>query len=305
MVLILPRPSTAEPRDPWRPAPSQVACVGFRVGEAPLPAMEHVEHVLFVGTSMPIGIARRIRGEDRELAASSQVSGYMTAVCKAVDFGYPGSNPGPATTSENSLLISPCSGEELVLGCPVASGGNRPATVGPGEYVAKSHTMAVVWPPSPRKAWCIGFRLIGARSGRSSGARPCCAETCPYRLRRGPVDGHAGRRGEPSQPSASGHRGRPSRLQRSGRFARPVSPTDLAAAAQAAAHAAFMAVAMSFAVRAECGRSGRSSQERRCINQPVAQTFDQGSGARRSRATLEQEPQIWGRADPRAVYATG
>ena len=118
----------------------------------------------------------------------------MAAVCKTVGFGYPGSNPGPATASENSLLISPCSGEELVLGCPVASGGNRPATVGPGEYVAKSHTMAVVWPPSPRWAWCIGFRLIGARSGRSSGTRPCCAETCPYRLRRGPVDEHAGRR---------------------------------------------------------------------------------------------------------------
>ena len=149
----------------------------------------------------------------------------MTAVCKTVGFGYPGSNPGPATTSENSLLISPCSGEELVLGCPMASGGNRPAMVGPGEYVAKSHTMAVVWPPSPRKAWCIGFRLIGARSGRSSGARPCCAETCPYRLRRGPVDEHAGRRvglaRGASQPSASEHRGRPSRLQRSGRFARP------------------------------------------------------------------------------------
>ena len=151
----------------------------------------------------------------------------MAAVCKIVCFGYPGSNPGPATTSENSLLISPCSGEGLVLGCPVASGGNRPATVGPGEYVAKSHshTMAVVWPPSPRKAWCIGFRLIGARSGRSSGARPVVPR--PVRISSG-----AGLsmstlaagwvwHGEPSQPSVSGHRGRPSRSQRSGRFARP------------------------------------------------------------------------------------
>lgn len=109
-------------------------------------ATEHVEHVLIVGTSMPIRIAWRIRGEVKAVAASSQVSEYMVAVCKTVGFGYPGSNPGPATTSENSLLISPCSGEELALGCPVASGGNRPATVGPGEYVAKSHTMAVVWP---------------------------------------------------------------------------------------------------------------------------------------------------------------
>ena len=66
----------------------------------------------------------------------------------------------PATTCKNSLLISPCSGEGLVLCWPVASGGNRPATVGLGEYVAKSHTMAFGWPPSPRKAWCIGFPLI-------------------------------------------------------------------------------------------------------------------------------------------------
>ena len=148
MALILLRPSTAVPRDPWhpwRPAPSQVACVWFVSAKLRYrTAMDHAEHVLIDGTSMPIRIARRIRGEVKVFTASLQVSKHVAAVCKTVGFAYPGSNPGPATTSENSLLISPCSGEGLVLGCPVASGGNRPATVGPGEYVAKSHTMAVV-----------------------------------------------------------------------------------------------------------------------------------------------------------------
>ena len=115
-------------------------------------AMDYAEHVLIDGTSMPIRIARRIRGEVKVFTASLQVSEHVAAACKTVCSGYPGSNPGPTTTRENSPLISPCSGKGPVLGCPVASGGNRPATVGPGEYVAKSHTMAVVWPPSRRKA---------------------------------------------------------------------------------------------------------------------------------------------------------
>ena len=46
--------------------------------------MDHVEHVLIVGTSMPIQIAWRICGEDRELAAWSQVSEHIAAVCKTV-----------------------------------------------------------------------------------------------------------------------------------------------------------------------------------------------------------------------------
>ena len=195
MPLILLRPSTAVSVIPGaRHRPRWPVSGVSRQSSGADTVIDHPEHVLIDSTSIPIRIVRRIRGEVEVFTASLQVRRYVAAVCKTVGFGYPGSNPGPATTSENSLLISPCSGEELVLGCPVASGGNRPATVGPGEYVAKSHTMAVVWPPSPRKAWCIGFRLIGARSGRSSGARPCCAETCPYRLRRGPVDEHAGRR---------------------------------------------------------------------------------------------------------------
>ena len=149
----------------------------------------------------------------------------MAAVCKTVGYGYPGSNPGPATTSGNSLLISPCSGEELVLGCPVASGGNRPATVGPGEYVAKSHTMAVVWPPSPRKAWCIGFSLMVP--GAADPAVLGLVVPRPVRIASGAglsmsmlAAGWVWSGGEPRQLSASGHRGRPSRLQRSGRFAR-------------------------------------------------------------------------------------
>ena len=140
--------------------------------------------------SMPIRIAWRIRGEERELAALSQVSRTMAAVCKTVGFAYPGSNPGPATTSENSLLISPCSGEGLVFGCPVASGGNRPATAGPGEYVATSHIMAVVTAEGMvhrlQVDWCPERRIQRCST--------LCAETCPYRLRRGPVDEHVGRR---------------------------------------------------------------------------------------------------------------
>lgn len=49
-------------------------------------AMDHVEHVLMVGTSMQIRIAWRIRGEDRERAALSQVNAYMAAVCKTAPF---------------------------------------------------------------------------------------------------------------------------------------------------------------------------------------------------------------------------
>jgi hypothetical protein len=95
---------------------------------------------------LPVSVdSRRMRGEGQPLAAFPQVNAGMTAVCKTVGSAYPGSNPGPATTtSTNSLLISPCSGEVLVFDCPVASGGNRPATVGPGEYVAKSHIMVAV-----------------------------------------------------------------------------------------------------------------------------------------------------------------
>ena len=46
--------------------------------------MDHVERVLIFGTSMPIQIAWRICGEDRELAALSQMSEYMPVVCKTV-----------------------------------------------------------------------------------------------------------------------------------------------------------------------------------------------------------------------------
>lgn len=50
--------------------------------------MEHVEYVLIVGTSMPIRIARRIRGEVKVLAALSQVGEYKAAVCKTVGFAH-------------------------------------------------------------------------------------------------------------------------------------------------------------------------------------------------------------------------
>ena len=83
MTLILLRSSTAAPRDPWRPAPSQVACVWFVSAKLRYrTAMDHSEHVLIDGTSMPIRLAWRIRGEVKALTASSQVSQYMAAVCK-------------------------------------------------------------------------------------------------------------------------------------------------------------------------------------------------------------------------------
>jgi hypothetical protein len=47
-----------------------------------LTAMDHVEHVLIVGTSIPIRIAWRIRGEVKVFTTSSQVSKYMAAVRK-------------------------------------------------------------------------------------------------------------------------------------------------------------------------------------------------------------------------------
>ena len=140
------------------------------------------------------GIVWRMRGEVQQSATHPQVRPRGTAVCKTVGFGYPGADPGPATTSENSLLICPCPAGGWCLAVrwgPAETGQLRLAQANMWRSLTQ---WAVVWPPSPRKAWCIGFRLIGARSGRSSGARPCCAETCPYRLRRGPVDEHAGRR---------------------------------------------------------------------------------------------------------------
>lgn len=104
MTLILMRPSTAAPRDPWhpwRPAPSQVARVWFVSAKLRYrTAMDHAEHVLIDGTSMPIRIARRIRGEVKVFTASLQVSEHVAAACKTVGSAYPGSNPGPATPAK-------------------------------------------------------------------------------------------------------------------------------------------------------------------------------------------------------------
>jgi hypothetical protein len=158
----------------------------------------------------------------------------MAAVCKTVGSAHPGSNPGPATTSTNSLLISPRSGEGLVLDCPVASGGNRPATVGSGEYVAKSHTVAVVTVEGMvhglQVDWCLERPIHRCST--------LCAETCPYRLRRGPVDERAGRR--EARPTIGV------------RTLGPIRST--CPARRAAARAVFMAVAMRFTERAECGK---------------------------------------------------
>ena len=107
MAPVLLRPSTAVPRDPWHPAPSQWPV--SRLVSAKLryrTAMDHVEHVLIVGTSMPIGIAWRIRGEVKAFTASSQVSKYMTAVCKTVGSAYVGPNRTPATHFRRSEPVT-------------------------------------------------------------------------------------------------------------------------------------------------------------------------------------------------------
>ena len=88
MAMIFLSPSTAVQRDPWhpwRPAPSQVACV--RCESAKLrtdTVMDHPEHVLIDRTSIPIRIVRRIRGEVEVFTASLQVSRHVAAVCKTV-----------------------------------------------------------------------------------------------------------------------------------------------------------------------------------------------------------------------------
>ena len=47
-------------------------------------AMDHVEHVPIFSTSMPIRIARRIRGEVKAFAASPRVTRHVAAVCETV-----------------------------------------------------------------------------------------------------------------------------------------------------------------------------------------------------------------------------
>jgi hypothetical protein len=52
-------------------------------------AMDHAEHALIDGTSMPIRIARRIRGEVKVFTASLQVSRHVAAVAGClVNAGY-------------------------------------------------------------------------------------------------------------------------------------------------------------------------------------------------------------------------
>ena len=54
----------------------------------------------------PQGWARLIAGEVGRLWASAQVRACFGAACKTVGFAFPGSNPGPATTSGNALELA-------------------------------------------------------------------------------------------------------------------------------------------------------------------------------------------------------
>ena len=70
---------------------------------------------------MPIRIAWRICGEDKTLAASWQVSGYMAAVCKTIGSAYVGSNLTPAThvmSQDIEDTVNPRKGRGVFFGQP-------------------------------------------------------------------------------------------------------------------------------------------------------------------------------------------